>query len=123
MPETQSPSQLLPICLNLVAAGIGAFGQYFYKKGSALLTAIPVWKNVDLIVGCLLFCGVMVFFVASYRLGGKISVVYPFYATTFLWSTAIAVFLVGESVSAMQWAGVLAVVAGVAAIAAGQSAG
>lgn len=115
-------SQAVPVLLNLVAAGVGAFGQFFYKRGSQRLSTVPLWRNLDLAIGCLLFCGVMVLFVAAYRMGGKMSVVYPFYSTTFIWSTAIAVYLAGEPVSPVQWAGVFAVAFGTAAIAFGQGA-
>lgn len=114
-------AQTIPILLNLVAALVGAFGQYFYKQGAAKLASVPIWKNGSLFIGCVLFCAVMALFVAAYRLGGKMSVVYPFYATTFLWSTALSTIVLGERVTPLQWTGVVGVVFGVAAIAAGQS--
>ena len=114
-------SQFIPILLNLFAALIGSLGQLLYKKGSLLLSSVPLWKNTPLIAGCICFCGVMVLFVTSYRMGGKVSVSYPFYATTFIWSTAIAALVLHETVQPIQWIGNLAVAAGVALIAIGQS--
>ena len=116
-------SQAIPIVLNLIAAVVGAFGQFFYKKGSQHLGSVPLWKNYNLAIGCLLFCGVMVLFVAAYKLGGKMSVVYPFYASTFIWGAIIAMTMLGEKVTVIQWIGILAVTAGTAAIAIGQSQG
>ena len=89
-------SQFLPIVLNCIAAVFGALGQYAYKKGGLILSQVPVWKNFPLLVGILLFCGVMVLFVFGYKLGGRISVVYPYYATTFIWSALIGYFLEKE---------------------------
>jgi len=117
----ETPSQLVPIALNLVAAIFGASGQFFYRRGSQQLADVPLWKNYELGVGCLLFCLVMVLFVFAYKLGGKMSVVYPFYATTFIWSTIIAVSFLGEKVSALQWCGIAAVTVGTALIAMGQA--
>ena len=117
---TQTSSQLVPILLNLVAACIGAFGQFFYKRGSQDLGSVPLWKNFNILAGCALFCVVMVLFVVAYKMGGKVSVVYPFYATTFIWSTLIAMTILRESVSPLQWIGILAVTVGTAVIAAGQ---
>jgi drug/metabolite transporter (DMT)-like permease len=120
MITVSTSTQTLPILINLIAAVFGATGQLLYKRGSALLTKVPFYANLPLIGGCLCFCGVMSLFVLSYRLGGKVSVAYPFYATAFIWSAVIARFVLEEPMSPVQWIGVLAVTLGVAAIAGGQ---
>lgn len=114
--------QVIPIFLNIVAAVLGAFGQFSYKRGSARIAEIAIWKNYDIWLGASLFCIVMVLFVVAYRLGGKMSVVYPFYSTTFIWAAIIATNLVGETMNLMQWLGVVCVVLGSALIAAFQKA-
>lgn len=119
-PTSEAPSQLIPIVLNAIAAIVGALGQLFYKRGSEQIGQIPLWTNINLLLGCLMFCGVMVFFVIAYKMGGKMSVVYPFYATTFLWSSVISVFVLGERIGVMQGVGIAAVFAGVSLIAMGQ---
>jgi drug/metabolite transporter (DMT)-like permease len=86
-------SQKIPILLNLLAAFFGAIGQYAYKKGGLKISEVPIWMNFPFIIGMLLFCGVMACFLIGYKLGGRISVVYPFYATTFVWGSLIGVFL------------------------------
>ena len=88
--------QLTPILLNLVAAVLGAFGQYAYKKGSAQVGQVSILQNYSIWIGVLLFCGVMVLFVLAYKMGGRISVVYPFYATTFIWGALIGFYLEKE---------------------------
>lgn len=110
-------SQTIPIILNLVAALFGAFGQYFYKGGAAKLRLVPIVQNVPLILGVLSFVVVMGLFVASYRLGGRISVVYPVYATTFLWATAIEIFLEKSPVTILHFVGIALVMLGVSLIA------
>lgn len=109
--------QKIPILLNLLAALLGAFGQYYYKKGGQILASTGKFLNLPTIVGILLFCGVMALFVVGYKLGGKISVVYPFYATTFIWGYLIGVFFEKEGFSAIGSAGLVLVVAGVSLMA------
>lgn len=82
-------SQKWPVIYNLIAAVIGALGQWAYKKGGLQIGKIPIYQNFMLLLGIILFCGVMGLFVIAYKLGGKISVVYPFYATTFFWASII----------------------------------
>lgn len=90
-------NQTLPIILNLFAAILGAAGQYFYKKGGVQFSQGGSFLNVQTIVGIVLFTLVMACFVLGYKMGGKISVVYPFYATTFLWGTLIGVLIEKEN--------------------------
>jgi drug/metabolite transporter (DMT)-like permease len=89
-------SQRLAIICNLIAAVAGAFGQWAYKKGGLQLGQVPIYKNGMLIAGMALFCVVMLLFVLGYKWGGKISVVYPFYATTFFWGALISFYLEKE---------------------------
>lgn len=113
--------QKIPILLNCLAAILGAGGQYFYKKGSLMMSERPL--NLSLVIGVLLFIGVMGLFVAGYKLGGRISIVYPFYATTFVWGTLIGVFLEKEVVHWPAYLGLGLVLFGLTLIAsqAGQS--
>lgn len=112
-------NQTLPIILNLLAAIAGAAGQYFYKLGSSQLDVIPLYRNVALLAGVILFCVVMTLFVTAFRMGGRMSIVYPAYATTFIWATFIAVFIAKEPWSIAQLLGVTTIIAGVALIAIG----
>lgn len=88
--------QQMPILMNLLAAIAGAGGQYFYKKGGELIAQGGSWLNSQIFIGVLLFCAVMGFFVVGYKMGGRISVVYPFYATTFVWGALIGIWLEKE---------------------------
>lgn len=110
-------TQIVPMLLNLVAAFIGAFGQYFYKIGSGRLGTIPLYKNWPIFVGMFLFTAVMFLFVVAFKMGGRMSVVYPVYATTFIWGTLIAVVINREPYSIMQLVGVGVVVLGVMIVA------
>jgi drug/metabolite transporter (DMT)-like permease len=112
-------SQTLPIILNLIAAVLGAIGQWLYKIGGKQLGLGPILKNWQLFTGMALFCVVMVLFVYAFKLGGRLSVVYPVYATTFVWGMLIAVNLDHEPWAWTQVMGVGLVVLGVSVIAFG----
>lgn len=117
--EVASSSQAVPVILNLVAAVIGAGGQYAYKSGAAKLGSVPLFKNGILFVGVFAFCIVMGMFVASFKLGGRLSVVYPMYATTFLWGTLIGIVVDKEPWSGLQVAGAAVTMLGISLVAIG----
>lgn len=110
-------SQKIPILLNCLAAIAGAAGQYLYKKGGVKAAATGVGFNAWVIAGILMFCIVMALFVFSYKLGGRISVVYPFYATTFFWGILIGVLIEKEPWHPLYAAGLALVLGGTALIA------
>ncbi len=110
-------SQTLPIILNLFAAVVGALGQYCYKLGSQKLKAVPLYQNWQIFLGVFFFSLVMLLFIYSFKIGGKISVTFPFYATTFLWGTLLGVYLENESFNWIQGIGVGLVIVGISVIA------
>lgn len=110
-------TQTYPIIINLVAAIIGALGQYFYKLGSQKLKISPLLQNWQLLMGVILFSLVMVLFVWSFKLGGKISVTFPAYATTFIWGTLFGVVLDKEPFNLIQGGGVILVIIGISLVA------
>ncbi|MBU6374623.1 MAG: hypothetical protein KGQ59_01390, partial [Bdellovibrionales bacterium] len=91
--------QVIPILLNLIAAVFGAAGQYFYKKGADKLGRMPLYQNWEIPLGALLFVGVMGLFIFSFKLGGRLSVTYPMYATTFVWGALMSAFALKEPIS------------------------
>lgn len=110
--------QVYPILLNLLAAFIGAIGQYCYKLGSQKLKEIPIYQNWQILLGVFFFSLVMVLFIWSFKLGGKISVTFPVYATTFIWGTMLGVFFDKEPFNCIQGVGVVCVFVGISIIAA-----
>jgi len=109
--------QFIPGLLYLVAGLLGAFGQYFYKLGGKRLGEIPLWSNWPLLLGVMFFIGVMVLFVWSFKLGGRLNVVYPIYATTFLWGTLIGIFIEKEPFTVPQLLSVGLVIVGTMGVA------
>ena len=114
-------SQALPISLHFLAGIFGALGQYYYKKGGLRLGSIPIWHNWQIGLGVLCFCLVMVLFIFSYKLGGQIATVYPFYATTFIWGALLGHFLDREPLNPVIIAGTVMILVGVTVVGLGAS--
>ena len=112
-------SQTVPVLLNLLAAIVGALGQYLYKLGGLRLGQIPLWKNWPLFTGMALFCLVMGLFVLGFKMGGRLSVTYPAYASTFAWGFVLAAFVDHEPWSFVQLFGLIVILVGVVLVAVG----
>lgn len=111
-------SQLVPILLNLLAAFVSAFGQYLYKTGSDKLGVEPIYKNYHIFAGILLFTVVMVLFLTAFKLGGRLSVTYPIYASTFVWGAFLGIYFDKEPWNYGQAWGVFFILIGISLIAA-----
>ena len=84
----------------LVASLLGALGQYFYKSGADSAGG-SLWSylaNLRIVVGVACYIGVMVLFVAAFRKGGSLTVLYPVYATTFIWAALLALYVYGTPI-------------------------
>ena len=79
---------LASILLFIVAAVVGAVGQFLYKAGADRATGsvASYLLNVRLAAGVVCYILVMVLFVAAFKCGGAMSVLYPIYASTFIWA-------------------------------------
>ena len=110
-PITTSPWAVL--CF-LAAAFLGALGQYLYKAGaeSAGGGALSYLLNARLWGGVVCYVAVMVLFVAAFKIGGALSVLYPVYATTFIWAALIARYALHEPIRPLNIAGMLVLVLG-----------
>ena len=74
----------------IIAAMFGALGQYLYKAGAESSNGLLLsyLTNIKLIGGVLCYITVMVLFVAIKK-GGSLTVLYPIYASTFIWAAVI----------------------------------
>jgi drug/metabolite transporter (DMT)-like permease len=98
----------------LCAAALGALGQFLYKTG-AERTGGGVWSylaNGRLTAGVVCYVAVMVLFVAGFKSGGSLSVLYSLYATTFIWAALIGWAVLGEPIRAIHVAGMLVLIVG-----------
>jgi hypothetical protein len=103
----------LSIALFLLAAFLGALGQFLYKSGAARTTSSPFsYLNPRLIGGVLCYTAVMALFVAAFKRGGSLTVLYPLYATTFVWAAIIALTTDGTPIKPINILGMLLLAAG-----------
>ena len=106
-------SQTLPIIISLVAAFLGAWAQYFYKIGATKLDLKNILNNHNIFLGMINFTLVLGLFIWAFRIGGKMYVVYPVYATTYIWGGLIAFYLLKETIGPWSLAGALFIILGV----------
>jgi len=101
------------IILFAIAALLGAVGQFLYKSGAARITdAFWSYLNLRLLGGVICYVAVMVLFVAAFKRGGQLSVLYPIYASTFIWAAVIALAAYGTPIKPVNLAGMAFLVAG-----------
>jgi multidrug transporter EmrE-like cation transporter len=81
----------ISIVLFLQASLLGAAGQFLYKAGTDRAVAwggslMDYLANLRFLSGVVCYVLVMVCFVAAFRKGGTPTVLYPVYASTFVWA-------------------------------------
>ena len=62
--------------------------------------------------GVICYVAVMALFVAAFKKAGALTVLYPVYASTFIWAAVIAWLAYGTPIRAPHFAGMLLLVAG-----------
>jgi hypothetical protein len=102
------------IVMFAVAAALGALGQYLYKTGAqhASGTLASFVSSPRILAGVVCYVAVMVLFVAGFRRGGALTVLYPVYASTFIWAALIARWTDDVTIRPIHVAGMAALVLG-----------
>ena len=98
----------------LIASFLGALGQFLYKSGAEHATGSlgSYLLNGRLLGGMACYVMVMVLFVAAFRRGGSLTVLYPVYATTFVWAALIALPAYGTPIKLVNVAGMALLISG-----------
>jgi multidrug transporter EmrE-like cation transporter len=104
----------LSMILFLIAAIVGALGQFLYKSGAEQTSDewFSYLLNWRLLVGVLCYIAVMILFIAAFKRGGSLSVLYPLYASTFIWAALIGLWAYGVPIRPINIAGMVLLVAG-----------
>jgi len=100
--------------MYLLASLLGAAGQFLYKSGAerASGSIVSYVASGRILGGVACYVGVMVLFVAALKRGGSLSVLYPIYATTFIWAALIARGAYGVAIRPVHVAGMALLVVG-----------
>jgi multidrug transporter EmrE-like cation transporter len=102
------------VWMFLLAAFLGALGQFLYKSGAerAGASISGYLLNARLLGGVVSYVAVMVLFVAAFKKGGALTVLYPLYATTFIWAALIGWMVYAIPIRPINVAGMALLVAG-----------
>ena len=102
------------ILMFVIAAALGAVGSYLYKSGAdqADGSLSGYLLNPRLVVGVCCYVGVMMLFVAAFRNGGALTVLYPTYASTFIFAALLARWAYGTAIRPVHILGMVLLVAG-----------
>ncbi len=109
-----SVTPLSSVLMFLCAAALGALGSYLYKSGADEVdgTLAGYLANPRLLAGVLCYIAVMVLFVAAFRRGGALTVLYPTYASTFIIGALIGRWAYGTPITGANVVGMLLLVGG-----------
>jgi uncharacterized membrane protein len=102
------------IVMFVIAALLGAVGQFLYKSGADQATSglASYVFNLRILGGMVCYIGVMALFVAAFKRGGELSVLYPIYASTFVWAALLALWAYGVPIKPVNVVGMILLVAG-----------
>ena len=105
---------LLSILFFLLASLLGAAGQFFYREGARRATGgiMTYLANPRIFLGVACYMAVMFLFVAAFKRGGSLTVLYPIYASTFIWAALIALSVDGQPIKLVNVAGMALLVGG-----------
>ncbi|RLB53500.1 MAG: hypothetical protein DRJ42_11800 [Deltaproteobacteria bacterium] len=102
------------ILLFLAAAVFGAVGQFLYKGGADAATGgvASYLLNPRIVAGVVCYTAVMVLFVAAFKRGGSLAVLYPIYSSTFIFAAVISHYAFGTPIKVVNICGMGLLVAG-----------
>ncbi len=111
MPQS---TPVLSMILFLIAALVGALGQFLYKSGAEQTSDewLSYLLNWRLHIGVWCYLAVMILFIAAFKRGGSLAVLYPLYASTFIWAALIGLWAYGVPIRPVNVAGMVLLVAG-----------
>lgn len=105
---------IISIVFFIIAAFFGAVGQYLYKLGAESTNGSvgSYLANPKLLGGVVCYIVVMVLFVAAFKKGGSLTVLYPIYASTFIWVALIAMLAYGTPIKPVNIGGMALLIGG-----------
>lgn len=105
---------LVSIVLFLIAAVLGAVGQFLYKSGAETSGGSlgSYLLNARILAGVACYIAVMVLFVAAFKKGGSLAVLYPIYASTFIFAALLGLAAYGTPIKPINVAGMVTLVLG-----------
>ena len=114
---------LWPVFWAMLCALVGSAGQLFFKTGSASVgTSLSSWlANWRVMAGFSLYGISAIGFIVALK-HGKLSLLYPVIATSYVWVTLISSRVLGERITTQHWVGIALILTGIVIIVRGGSA-
>lgn len=106
---------LLAIGSVLIASLLAGAAPFLFEYGAKNTQGkvIAFITSPYIIGGMMMYVTVMVFFTYAFRLGGTVRVLYPIYATMFIWAAIIAWLLHGDPIQPIHMAGMALLITGI----------
>jgi drug/metabolite transporter (DMT)-like permease len=110
-------TQLWAMGIILFSTLLTSTAQLFYKFGASKLRFdfLSLITNYELLMGLFLYAIGGILLILSFR-GGEVSVLYPIFATSYIWVSFMSIYFLGEIMNLFKWGGVIAIVGGIALI-------
>lgn len=115
---------LVSIICVLAASILGAGGQFLFKLAASRGGSAPLgflgtpWA----MIGLACYIAVMMLFSLAFKRGGTVPVLYPIYATTFIWAAAMAWAIDGQPIRPVHVVGMVLLMVGIICMGAGHAA-
>ncbi len=112
--QPHSGTKVSSLVLIVFCTLFTSMGQLFLKKGlnTLSLTMMGVLSNRSLLLGMFLYVLGAFLLVIALR-GGELSVLYPIFATGYIWVSLLSFTVLGEHMNLLKWTGVLVILLGV----------
>ena len=99
----------------LLASLFGAVGQFLFQYGAqkGKSGVLGFVTNPYILLGMVSYLAVMGLFTYAFKLGGTVRVLYPIYASTFIWAALIASFRYHQAIDPIHTAGMVLLMVGI----------
>ena len=106
-------TQWWAVALTLIAQVIGSLTPVYLKKASGNMTlSLRSFLNKNLWIAATSQFLSMILFVIALK-GGELSFIYPLVSTVYIWSSLLSIKLLGETMNAKKWLGIISIILGV----------
>ena len=110
-------TKLWAMGIILFSTFLTSTAQLFYKFAVEKLSSniFCIITNINLLVGMALYIVGGILLIISFR-GGEVSVLYPIYATSYIWVSFLSIYFLGEAINIFKGLGVFVIIAGIVLI-------
>jgi uncharacterized membrane protein len=101
------------ILLIILSTFLITIGQFFLKKGiEESFSLLTIYQNYFLILGIIFYFTSSLIFIIALNYA-DLSLLYPFYALSFVWITLISIFVFNETIKINNGIGIFMIIIGV----------